>query len=248
MKLKDSTYQAQSALSTYCRNGVLQPIEGAVEERLPHYRRLVYNVVKGALDTAYPVAKKYLESNWQELQFRFFSNHACSDPQIWKMPEELIEYIGQHEPQLSESHPVLLDLLRFEWQETYLYMMPDIAISKHSDEKPEMSDIPVIDPEMQILVLKYPVHTTAPEKINIDEQKQHVSLGYRDRSTGKVHFMDLSVYFALFMDTITSKSVSVEEAGKTAALMLGLNEETLWRDNLEKFITKLHSKNLIFKR
>lgn len=248
MALRESTIEAQSKFSDYCRTGELQPIEGTLEDRLPHYRRLVYNVVKNALNTAFPIAhKKYVnKEDWENLQYRFFSSHHCSNPQIWKMPAELFPYIEGNEAELMEKYPALLDLLRFEWQETELFMMSDLPIDDHSGEKPSMSDIPVLEPEMQLLPLTYPVHNTHPSQLADAVPAQYVSMAWRNRDTKLIHFMNISVFFAVFLEVLSSGELTIAKAAQKTAVHTGVDPSTI--DNeVEKFIANLHSKGLIFK-
>lgn len=248
MALRDTTSDVQSKFAEYCRTGETEGIKGAREDRIPEYRRLVFSVIKNALNTAYPIVyKKYLtEEDWEGLQFRFFSNHNCSDPQIWRMPEELIGYTAQHEIDLQSKYPALVDLLRFEWQETFLFMMPDIDILPHSGEAPSLNDIPVLEPEMQLLALQYPVHETHPSKLPEAKAGQYISMGWRDRDKRHVHFMGISVFFALVLETLNDGQTTLLEAGKKVALQFGISNEH-WQSELEKFVSKLHAKQLIFK-
>ncbi|NVK28673.1 MAG: putative DNA-binding domain-containing protein [Flavobacteriia bacterium] len=246
--LRKSTIEAQSTLSTYCRNGAETQLEGAKLDRLPHYRRLVYNVVVNALNTAYPITQKYVTNGWEDLQYRFFASHYCQHPQIWRMPEELIGYVSENEPELMAEYPALIDLLRFEWQEVYLFMMPDIDLPSHSGLSPAFEDEVVLEPEMQLLILNYPVHKTHPTKLTGIEPGQFASLAWRERETGKVRFMDISIFYALFLEVISSGETTVKQAGAKAALHMGLANEENWMKNLEAFVDKLYSKDLIFKK
>lgn len=248
MALRESTAKAQSSFADYCRTGETSGIEGAREDRISQYRRLVFSVVQNALNTAYPIVqKKYMsKDDWESLQHRFFSNHPCSDPQIWRMPSELIQYAEQHESDLCSKYPALLDLLRFEWQETYLFMMPDIEIPSHSNDCPSLSDKVVLEPEMQLLPLKYPVHNTHPSKLNETQAGQYISMAWRDREKRHVHFMGISVFFTLVLESINTSDITLLEAGKKVALQFGITTDH-WKEELEKFVAKLHQKHLIFK-
>ena len=51
--LKQETKNIQEKLGEYCRTGEYVEIPGSNGSRLHHYRRLVYNAVGGALETAF---------------------------------------------------------------------------------------------------------------------------------------------------------------------------------------------------
>ncbi len=60
MNLQKPTAKAQNQLGEYCRTGVNQNIPGVIENRLHHYRRLVFNVVKNTMHQAYPLMLQVL--------------------------------------------------------------------------------------------------------------------------------------------------------------------------------------------
>ena len=127
MLLKTETYQHQSKLAQYCRNGKPVAIPGTIETRLPHYRRLVFNVVKDSLEAAYPIAHSFInEKDWREMAYRFFSEHNCQTPQVWKLPFEFYEFATAGDFANKYNIPFLNDLLYFEWLEIEVYMMEDL--------------------------------------------------------------------------------------------------------------------------
>ena len=115
MLLKTETYQHQSKLAQYCRDGKPVSIPGTMEGRLPHYRRLVFNVVKDSLESAYPIAHSFIkEDDWEEMAYRFFSEHDCQTPQVWKLPAELCSYVMENQISDALKLPWLDELLWFE--------------------------------------------------------------------------------------------------------------------------------------
>ena len=61
--MKDQTIEQQQLLAAYCRNGVDVEILGTTDGRLHNYRRLVFNVVRDALSSTYPLTYNLLEIN-----------------------------------------------------------------------------------------------------------------------------------------------------------------------------------------
>jgi hypothetical protein len=85
MNLLPETHTVQSQLAKYCRDGVAVQLEGALSDRLPQYRRLVYNIIQDNIESAYPIAFKYLPTEvWEELVYDFFSIHECQSLEIAK--------------------------------------------------------------------------------------------------------------------------------------------------------------------
>ena len=94
MLLSKETKDLQSKLTEYVRTGTLPLIKGAKQDKLHHYRRLVYNIVYNSLSNAYPISKAMLgDEKWKELVDEFFIKHNPQDPQIWSFPFELYEFV-----------------------------------------------------------------------------------------------------------------------------------------------------------
>src|SRR6056297_2072235 len=111
--LKNDTHNIQSSLADYCRNGEAVDLPGTTDGRLPQYRRLVFGVISNTMKQAYPIAAKHLGPEvWDQLVEDFFANHACQNPQVWRMPRELIDYVESSGYDEKLQLPHLLDLLK----------------------------------------------------------------------------------------------------------------------------------------
>lgn len=83
MPLKAETKELQSKLANYCKTGEMVELKGAKQDRLHHYRRLTYNILKESISTAYPIAKKTLtEDEWKEIIDSYYKEHNMQSPQI----------------------------------------------------------------------------------------------------------------------------------------------------------------------
>ena len=112
MLLKTETYNQQSNFAQYCRDGKEVALNGIIAERLPHYRRLIFNIVKDAMETTFPIAFKYIESEiWYEMIYNFFSRHKCSDPHVWRMPKEFVDFCKTENYLTKYNLPYLNNLL-----------------------------------------------------------------------------------------------------------------------------------------
>lgn len=74
-ELFPDTKRVQLAMADYCRHPDEVSIPGENMHRMHHYRRLIFNVIAGALETAYPVTQKYLGSSWKQLTEDFVAHH-----------------------------------------------------------------------------------------------------------------------------------------------------------------------------
>jgi len=209
--LQADSLDAQSKLAAYCRSGKEQNLPGITPNRLHHYRRLVFNVVKDALRSTYPLTHNMLTGKqWENLCHEFFEQHPCQDPQVWKMPYELIAYLDSRDHELKQEYPHLVTLLLFEWKELEYYMMPD-------REQPAFmsadmwKDPWALNAEAEVMTLDYPVHLKNARFISRTDCGHYFCLIFRQPVTGKIMFMDLSPFFAWMLATMMVEPISMED-------------------------------------
>jgi hypothetical protein len=220
---KQSTHQHQTSLAEFCRTGNYQNIPGVNETHVKQYRRLVFNVIDDTLITAYPLTRKLLShKEWDDLVQEFFSTRNCSNPQIWKMPKELFEFLESKEHVLVEKYPFLLDLLHFEWLEIELYMMEDEPLLAYSTEGDVQEDAFYLNPELQILALQYPVHIKIAKEIITEDEGQYFVAIHRHPSNGKVIFTEINYAHLLLIDLLMQKPSTLSEL------------RSLWLQSLEE--------------
>lgn len=192
MHLSETTHKHQSDLAAFCRTGIYKPIPGVIKENVRKYRELVYNVVDDSLQSAYPLTFNLFDkSEWDKLVHDFFSSHHCQSPQIWKMPKELIDYVKEFEKTHLNTYPFLIDLLLFEWMEVEVYMMEDIEVNSGMPIGSIKSENLILNPEIKVLALQYPVHLKKANEIKPEDKGQYFVSMHRDPETGRVHFTDM---------------------------------------------------------
>tara|TARA_B100000508_G_scaffold140310_1_gene140933 strand:+ start:9849 stop:10592 length:744 start_codon:yes stop_codon:yes gene_type:complete len=192
--LKNDTQRVQSELAEYVRSGILTDITGARPERLPHYRRLVFNVIFDTLSSAFPIARKVVSNSWKGLVARFFSSHSCQNYQVWRMPREFMNYVLEHEKQVQLEIPFLADLLLFEWIEIELYSEPDIEIADTPHNGNFENGTAVLNPHRRALKLSYPVFTNQYDDM-VDLKGVYYLAVFRNLDELKVRYIQLSPLF-----------------------------------------------------
>lgn len=245
MLLKTETYKHQSSIAEYCRNGKAIEIEGVNPERLPQYRRLVFNVVKNALQTTYPISTKYIKEDfWQEMMYNFFSTHKCQDPQVWRMPHEFYAFCKEQNYSKKYELPYLNDLLHFEWLEVELYMMEDISYPVFKNKNPGLKDRIAVNPEHQIIKLGYPVHLFNPLEA-VNRKGEFYVLLFRERDTGKIQFVNISVLFTFLIENIVSTEKSLEDILNDILYIFAINDIELLQKEIFKFLNDLKNKGFV---
>lgn len=227
-------------MAGYCRvPQYYESIEGTKAERLPHYRRLVFNIVEDTLQNAYPITHSLLtEEEWEQLVNDFFSQHDCQSPQLWRMPFELVEYAEKTGYHLKLGKPYLLELLYFEWLELEIYQGED---QPHADfvDKGDIMDSPiVVNPDHKLLQLTYPVHKKEYARME-SLQGQYFVLLHRHRKTYSVNFIEFSPFLAIVFSQLAGNTMTLREAVNKVASANGihvdekhLQQTALWADSL----------------
>ncbi|REJ82936.1 MAG: DUF2063 domain-containing protein [Bacteroidetes bacterium] len=246
MQVPDKTYELQSQLADYCRTGINSLPEDAVHpEHVKHYRRLVYNVIEDSLSSAYPLTRKLLgQESWDQIVHEFFRSHKCRSAQVWKMPGEFYEYISEINSTLKEEYPILTDLLLFEWMEIVVFMMEDIKVD-YAEEGSYSEDRLVLNPEIRIIGLNYPVHLKNASKITAGDKAQYYVLVFRNPENHKVQFMNITALHVKLLEYMTEKPRGFSEmAAYLRSVLAPANSDNIHAE-LEQFIYKSVEKKLI---
>lgn len=223
MSLKKETHNIQSQLAEYCKTGIMVEIEGARQDRLHHYRRLTYNIVKEALVTAYPIAYKSLKENqWMQMVDEYYVRHKMNTPLVWKMPYEFYEFCIEANYADKFELPYLEDLLYFEWIEIELHTMPDKEFDNYNDTGDLMGDKLVITPEYELLSFDYPVHKFKGDEL-LDKKGNYFVLIFRKHDTGAVRFINLSSYFAVVLQLLIEEGLTFKKAIQKASMSFGVD-------------------------
>lgn len=245
MHLSADTKGIQSSLARYCRDAQEPVLPGVTPGRLSHYRRLVFNIIQDSLETSYPIAYKYIDDSvWNKMVFEFFKESKCKAAQIWQMPGEFRDFALLRAYDEKHELPFLNDLLSFEWAETVVFNIEDMATPPFNLEGDLLNESIVFNPEHQILPLQYPVHLMKPTEAK-DKKGQYFVLVYREHESGKVQFMDLSVWYAFIIEQGT--------LGKTLKELLAIAPE-MFGNNIDpaelssasiKFLEELQKRKFI---
>lgn len=245
MLLKADTYQQQSKLAQYCRDGVEVEILGTQADRLPNYRRLVFNVVKDALETTYPISFKFIDSViWNKMVYNFFSTHKCVDPQVWRMPEEFYQFCLNKNYAEKYDLPFLNDLLYFEWLEVEIYMMEDRTYPEFKNSSNWLDKKIALNPEHKIIKLEYPVHLKNPLDADLKKGAYFLLL-YREKESGRVQFINLSILYTFLLENIVLGEKTLEQIFTDILYLFGINDLAMLQTESLKFLKELYAKGFV---
>lgn len=209
--LTRETIEIQHELANYCKSGQLKPIVGAKQDRLHNYRRLIYNIIDDAIESAYPIVRSFLdESQWNEMIDAFVLEHKCQHPQIMYMPGELIDFAKLKNYSTKFELPWLIDLLNFEWVEVIVHTMKDQTIGDFKSDGDFKNQPLAFSPYFQLLELEYPIHKLRTRDINT-EKGNYFMLVYRQEN-GTVQYLELNQLTYFIVQEMNENSCSLLEA------------------------------------
>lgn len=243
--LKPETLEIQNSLGNYCRGDTNLILKGHCNENLPYYRKLVLNVVHDALSRAYPISRQSLEEEkWNELIELFFAEHKCRTNQLWKLPEEFIEYIKRCCWHKKIEVPHFVDLLRLEWSEIEVFMMQNHKV-EFSPVINWKEDVLVLNPYLQILHLEYPVHLL--KKNRPLEPRISYILCYRGWEDFRVYYLEVSILGKILLEHLKEKqSIKKVLSSLTKSLQKSIITE-LYKE-VESFFRLIAKRKIILGR
>lgn len=243
----NTTDAQQQRLTQYCRTGKYKPLSNITKGRIKHYRQLVNNIIDDTLQSAFPLTYVLLSTkDWMQLVTSFFANHNCKSNSVWKMPAEFYEYVKATDfSVIKMKHPFLCDLLLFEWTEIAVFMMEDIPAEESDNATGDLlQDLLVLNPEHQILSFKYPVHTKRANEIEEADESNYFVLIFRDKETGKVNFIDLSLFYVWLLQEILNNNKPVDYLLQKVSSLLGVSEREAF-SNCSIFLQELYNQKFI---
>jgi uncharacterized protein len=215
MNLQTTTYKAQSQLAEYCRTGIYSPIPGVNERNIHRYRDLIYNIIDDSIQAAFPLSFNLLKKEeWEKMIKDFFGSHYCQSPQIWQMPGELITFLDNSNYKLLKKYPFLKDLLLFEWFEVELYMMEDLEVPTYKTDEIYIDNNLVLNPELKILILKFPVHLKNATEIIKSDKGQFFVCMHREPESGRIEFSNLQYPHVELLESLSNSSANFNSSLK----------------------------------
>ena len=245
MKLQAETYKIQENLGTYCKTGSKTEIPGLTENRVHHYRRLVYNAVKNTMEQAFPICSQVLnEEAYDSLVHRFLSEYNCQTPQIWKLPGEFYQWVVSSGLAQELKLPWLNDLLLFEWIEIDVHTMEDIAMPEAYKITDLFKNYLVFNPEFKLIRLEYPVHLFNIKDVS-EKKAEYFILISRDPESGKVYFFNLSVLHVWVLEQMMNNPLCLEDLIPEIHKNFGIESETVLKNNFREIFNELIQKKFI---
>ncbi|MCT4587676.1 MAG: putative DNA-binding domain-containing protein [Carboxylicivirga sp.] len=245
MLLRDDTKHIQEQLASFCLTGEFGDIKLSRPEVVSHYRRLISNVFRSILESAYPITEEWLsEEEWEFLLHEFMSKHASQTPAVWKMPQEFAEFVsdGDYAEQLNKL--ALNDLVWLEWCEIDVHTMADTVepVSAGTPFNPE--DVLAVNPYHQVIQLDYPIHKMNASEAEANKGNYYV-LVYRIIESGQVRFIELSPLHVAIIQKLSESPARISDIAPQLCLIFGIEFTSEIRKHMEQFCSDFVDKEIL---
>lgn len=183
--MKSNTHKLQSDFVQTVKGGISDLNGVERPDRIHHYQRLIKNIFKDVLESAYPITHKILgDEKYTELISDFLLCYSCHDPQYWRMPYEFKLYLEQTALIDHNEHSYLSELLNFEWLEIEIHSQQDTKVKLRQGEI-------VLNPYAELLELEYPVFKHSSHS-QLKKGGPFYLIIYRDLEKLNVQFCELN--------------------------------------------------------
>lgn len=238
--LKTETKIIQHQLADYCKSNHSEEILGVKKDRLHHYKRLIYNIIDDAIESAYPIARSILsDEQWTEMIDAFVSEHQCHHPQLFRMPEELIDFVQLKNFDEKFNLPHLVDTLHFEWAEVEIHSMQDQDLPIVNITGNFLNSIIIFSPYCQLLSLAYPIHKLNSVDI-INAKGEYFMLVYREEN-GTVQYLELTALTHFLISNLSEENTTLIELLAPLLKDKDETEKQEWYSQGISFLNELQS-------
>ncbi|MEO6301832.1 MAG: hypothetical protein ABIP51_01550, partial [Bacteroidia bacterium] len=180
---------------------------------------------------------------WDKLVYNFYAEHKCKTPQVWRMPLEFYEYFVEKDLQSKLNIPFLNDLLYFEWLELEMHTMDDIPYPTSISEGNWLDNVLALNPEHKLVKFGYPVHVLAATELE-GRQGDYFLLMYREKESGRIQFMDVSILYAYILEQMQN-GLALQEILTEADTLFQINNIEMLKEHVLTFINDLKQREFI---
>jgi len=190
--------QVQQQFVRYLRDPTNQQ-PAVPAERMAVYQELLFNNVKGFLDTAYPVLSELLpQERWLWLTRSFFGDFRCHSPYFLQIAQQFLQFLQQLPP--TDAPPFWLELAHYEWLELELATR---QITESAVQWAGMSAPLQLSGLTEVVAYQYPVHQIC-QAFQPQQPTPTFLLLYRDKDD-EVCFVALNQMSALILQLLQAQ-------------------------------------------
>ncbi|NVJ60027.1 MAG: putative DNA-binding domain-containing protein [Gammaproteobacteria bacterium] len=187
--------KTQYQFASHLRNPDENPAPAGIEDRrLTIYRDLIFNNIKGFIDSGFPVLCSITpESTWNNTIRSFIAQYSAKSPYFSEVSKEFLNYLSEDECELNATFEFACELAHYEWVELALMIDPkDITSIPVKPSIDLLNEKLLFSPLAWPMVYEYDVHHIGADYIPEAKPEQPTFIViYRDRSDD-VNFMQIN--------------------------------------------------------
>lgn len=239
-----NSIQFQTALGAYAKSGRKKP-ETTIPENTYQYRRLIFNNILDIICNTFPISCQYIgHQKWFKIINSFFNSHRCQTPIFWQIPKEFLDFLKlENNPLIQDFHPALTNLMELEWIELEVFMMPNENIPPFIKTGNLDKDKLVLNPELKIIPLNYPVFKKQMNEITHADYGQYFVCIHRDLNNLQAYSNELGLIQVEILIFLSQQNNSLYLIYKYLESNPNYNQYSL--NDLKNFIHFCIEKNII---
>lgn len=164
----------QDAFAQRLRDPGASPLpSGVPESRMAVYEALVFNNLKGFIDTAFPITRNILtEAEWLRTLRRFAAGHHCRSPLFRDIAAEFLGWFIPMAETLFPDRPWLAEFMHYEWIELAAEVAEDPPGPDVIDPDGDLMDgCPALHPSVHVGCYRYPTHRVSPQRLPREHER-----------------------------------------------------------------------------
>ncbi|WMS88146.1 HvfC family RiPP maturation protein [Pleionea litopenaei] len=187
--------QVQKEFAGYLRSPSDSEIpEGIEPRRMNVYRELIFNNIKGFIESGFPVLNEILPNDlWLATINAFVKEHQSRSPYFADVTKEFLSFLTTNELPLNRTYPFVNELAHYEWVELALMIDPNVLPKAVVDDAIDLLEQPLWASNLAWhLVYEFDVHRIDSHYMPADKPAVPTFLVvYRDRDDD-VKFLEIN--------------------------------------------------------
>ncbi len=234
----------QLDFAAYIRHPERNPLPAGIEQRrMRIYARLFYNNVESFLSNTFSVFRKLVgEERWHALVRDFLHRHRAQSPYFSHIPEEFLQYLGEHDRQRPTTPPFALELCHYQWVKLALELAPD-ADCAFDDEPLAIDDAIALSPLAWPLRYAYPVPRIGPDFQPAEPSAEPTYLIACRNRQDRARFLASNAVTTRLLQLV-DEGGAMRHCLETVAVELGAPAATIERSGLA-ILNRLHRHDVV---
>ena len=232
----------QDAFARRLRDPAASPLPSSVpERRMAVYEELVFNNLKGFIDTAFPITREIVsEAEWQRTLRRFAAGHRCRSPLFRDIAEEFLGWFVPMADTLFPDRPWLAEFMHYEWIELAAEVAEDPPGRDVIDPDGDlMKGCPALHPSVHVGCYRHPLHRVSPRRLPQEREQGSYCYLVMRASDDRIRFHNVNPAVGWLIERIDQRDGNGEGALLALAEHLGVSVTATFLEQGQSMLSDL---------